>query len=100
MSILPKAIYIFNAIPIKISIQFFKDMEKQFSNSSGKVKKTQNSQSNFNNKRKAGAITIPECKLYYIAIVTKTACYWYRERHIRKWNSIEDPEIIHILMDT
>jgi hypothetical protein len=32
------AIYRFHAIPIKISTQFFKYMEKQFTNSSGKAK--------------------------------------------------------------
>jgi hypothetical protein len=38
MAILPKASYRFSVIPVKISTQFFKDREKQFSSSSGKAK--------------------------------------------------------------
>ena len=46
-----------------------------------------------NNKRTAEGLIIPNFKLYFIAIVKKTAWYWHKSRHVAQRNQTEDTDI-------
>ena len=70
-----------------------KTWKEQFSNSSGKAKSPEEQKQFLTIRELLGGITIPDFKFYYRAIVVKTACYWYRNRHVDQWNRIGDPKI-------
>ena len=62
MAILPKAIYRFNAMPIKIPAKFFSDLERMIINFIWKSKKPRKAQTVLYNTRTSGGITIPDFK--------------------------------------
>jgi hypothetical protein len=95
--ILPKAIYKFNAIPIKIPTQFFTEFERAIYKFIWTNKKPRIAKTLLKDKRTSCGITTPDLKLYYSAIVKKKkncmVLVQQQTDRLDQWNKIEDPKM-------
>ena len=104
VAILPKVICRFSAIPIKLPLAFFTELEKNYFKFHIEPKQSLYSQNNPQQKEQNWRHHATWLQLYYKAAVTKTAWYWYQNRSSDQWNRTEASEIIlhiynHLIFD-
>ena len=71
---------------------FFTEIEKKNPKICTESEKILNGKNILSKKNKARGIILSDFKIYDKAIVTKTAGYWYKNRHKDQWNRTENPE--------
>ena len=104
MTLLSKAIYRFNAIPIKLPMAFFTELEQKTLKFCMETQKTLNSQSNPEEEKWSWKNQAPRLQTILQSYSNEDSIVLAQNRNIDQWNRIESPEINqrtygHLILD-
>jgi hypothetical protein len=104
MAMLPKVIYMFSVILIKIPMTFITEIGKFTLKFFWKHKRLQIAKAILSKNSNIRGITILNFKLYYRAIAIKRTWHWCTNRYEDQWSRIEDPDMnlhryAHLIFD-
>ena len=93
LAIFPQFIYKFNTVPVRILADFLPERDRLILKFIWECKAIRIARTILKNNKTVG-LTFSYFKIYYKDVVIKTVLYRQKDRHIDKWDRVENTEII------